>query len=486
MYFSSNSKLCPDQDPLDKTKKTYINTDVLRHDKNVKIYQDIAYVSKNGHPIGTNDNEVIIETGDRADKITIKKGPDNCLIATVNGTPYQLKLLTSPDGSETQPLRIKTNGGNDCVLIDPQVENTIRVEAGDGDDYVRAGAGNTRLYGGAGNDLLKLGSGHGIAFGNEGDDLLIAGTGHGVLKGNNGDDRLQAGKGSADRRLFMDGGNGHDFMIVTGNDTPIPVIMHGGKGENLIVAKGPATIYSGRDKNIIRSDDDNTVIYAKPSDEVHRSPGSTRVHTQPNEAGKSGYVVEGSAEFVQNVEDDLELLRMSIQGQQMLGAADAAAQRNDSPVRITELEDDNGGYYFNSPTIRKQLSMDQSLDELTPAAFGYITNQQRGDVATGAQLAYNPSFSPDPNTAPINVLYHEMAHAYNGASGTFFQGRTRLPENPTGESNLERQAVGLPTVALPFDFDGHRATQPTTTNPKPFTENALLEEMGRPLRTTYG
>ena len=470
---------------MDKTKKKYINTDVLRHDKNVKIYQEITYVSKNGHPTDAVDNEVIIETGDRADKITIKKGPDNGLIATINNTPYQLNLLTSPDGSETQPLRIKTHGGNDCVLIDPLVENTIRVEAGDGDDYVRAGAGDTSLYGGAGNDLLKLGSGHGVAFGNEGDDLLIAGTGHGVLKGNNGDDRLQAGKGSANRRLFMDGGNGHDFMIVTANDTRIPVIMHGGQGENLIVAMGPATIYSGRDKNIIRSDDDNTVIYAKPSDEVHRTPGSTRVHTQPNEAGKSGYVVEGSAEFVQNVEDDLELLRMSRQGKRMLGTADAAAKRNDSPVRITELTEDNGSYYFNSVAIRNQLSTDRSLDELTPAAFGYITHQQRGDVATGAQIDYNPSFSPDENSAPINVLYHEMAHAYNGASGTFFQGSTAIPENPTGESNLERQAVGLPTIALPFDFDGQRATEPRTTNPRPFTENALRKEMRRPLRTTY-
>ncbi len=485
LYLSSHSKLTPDQHPLDSTQKKYINTDVLRHDKHVKFYQEIAYMSENGKPIGSSSNELVIETGNRADKVTIKKGPGHSLIATINNKPYQLNLLTSPDGSESQPLRIRTNGGDDCVLIDPEVKNAIRIELGAGNDYARAGAGDTRLYGGAGDDMLKLGSGDGIAFGNDGNDVLIAGTGNGVLKGNNGNDRMQAGKGSADRRLFMDGGDGHDFMIVTRNDTQIPTVLHGGKGENLIVANGPATIYTGRDKNIVRSDNDNTVIYAKPSDEVHRTPGSQRVHTQHSEVGKSGYVIEGSAEFVQNVEDDMELLRISRQGKRMLGTADADAQRNDSPVRITELTEDNGSYYFSNAAIRNHLEAGHSMDTLAPAAQGFITHQQAGAVATGAQIQYNPSYSLDADSAPVNALYHEMAHAYNGASGTFLAGSTAIPENPDGEPNDERQAVGLFTVAQPFNFVGHPAAEPSTTNPKPFSENGFREEMRRPLRTTY-
>lgn len=484
-YFSAHSRLTPDQNPWDKNEKKYVNTDVLRHDQNVKIYQEITFISKNGQPVESTDNEFVIETGNQADKVIIKKGPDDSLIALINKTPYQLNLLRSPDGSETQPLRIRTNGGDDCVLIDPQVTNEIRIELGDGNDYARAGAGNTRLYGGAGNDTLKLGSGNGIAFGDDGNDLLIAGSGTSVLKGNNGNDRMQAGLGSPERRLFMDGGDGHDFMIVTRNDTDIPAVIHGGKGENLIVTHGPATIYTGRDRNIVRSDNDDTVIYAKTSDEIHRTPGSTRVHTQPEQAGKSGYIIEGSTEFKQRVEDDMELLRMSPQGKKMLGTADATAQRNNAPVRITELTDDNGFYFFNNAAVRSHLAAGESLETLAPGAQGHITDHQRGAVATAGEIQYNPSFSLDEDSAPVNALYHEMAHAYNGATGTLLQGDTAIPENPEGESNDERQAVGLPTATQPFDFDNHRSTAPTTTNPTPFTENALRDEMGRPLRASY-
>ena len=485
MYFSSLSKLTTDQNPVDKKEKKYINSDILRHDQNVKIYQEITYVSKDGKPIGATNNEFIIETTNQDDKVIIKKGPDNSLIAIINNTTYQLNLLHSPDGSATQPLRIRTNGGNDCVLIDPLVDNDIYVELGDGDDYAQAGSGNTWLYGGAGNDYLKLGSGNGVAFGGDGDDLLIAGSGNSILKGNNGNDRMQAGKGSPERHLFMDGGDGHDFMIVTRNDTDIPAVIHGGKGENLIVTHGPATVYTGRDKNIVRSDNDDTVIYAKPSDQIHRTPGSTLVHTQPSEAGKSGYIVEGSTEFKQQVEDDMELLSMSIQGKKMLRTADATAQRNDAPVRIIEFPEDNGQYFFNSAAIRNHVAAGNTPETLTPAALGYITHNQRGAVAIGAEIHYNPSHSLVKDSVPVNVLYHEMAHAYNGATGTRLAGSTGIPENPGGEPNDERQAVGLPTIALPFDFDNHRSTEPTTTNPKPFTENALREEMGRPLRTRY-
>jgi len=485
MYFSSLSKLAADQNPLDKNEKKYTNTDILRHDQNVKIYQEITYVSKGGKPVGAAGNEFIIETANHDDKVVIKKSPDNNLIAIINNTPYQLNLLRSPDGSETQPLRIRTNGGNDCVLIDPQVDNDIRIELGAGDDYAQAGSGNTRLYGGAGNDRLKLGSGNGIAMGDDGDDLLIAGSGNSILKGNNGNDRMQAGQGLPERRLLMDGGDGHDFMIVTRNETNIPAVMHVGKGENLIVTHGPATVYTGRDKNIVRSDNDDTVIYAKPSDQIHRTPGSTLVHTQPSEAGKSGYIVEGSTEFKQQVEDDMELLRMSMQGKKMLSTADAKAQQNDAPVRIIEFSEDNGRYFFNNTAVRNHLAAGNTLETLEPAARGYITHNQRGAVATGGEIHYNPSYSLDEDSAPVNALYHEMAHAYNGATGTFLEGDTGIPENPGGEPNAERQAVGLPTVALPFDFDNHRSTEPTTTNPKPFTENALREEMGRPLRTQY-
>ena len=77
--------------------------------------------------------------------------------------------------------------------------------------------------------------------------------------------------------------------------------------------------------------------------------------------------------------------------------------------------------------------------------------------------------------APITVLYHEMVHAWNAANGNALAGTTttvhdgKLDETP----NSELQAVGLPT------------TPANTLNPKALTENALNEEMGKPLRAQY-
>ncbi|MBK3438390.1 hypothetical protein JJD70_17580 [Pseudomonas sp. MF7448] len=45
--------------------------------------------------------------------------------------------------------------------------------------------------------------------------------------------------------------------------------------------------------------------------------------------------------------------------------------------------------------------------------------------------------------------------------------------------------VGIPTDATPFDFDNNPNTPATNVNPYPFTENALREEMGVPLRDRY-
>ena len=45
--------------------------------------------------------------------------------------------------------------------------------------------------------------------------------------------------------------------------------------------------------------------------------------------------------------------------------------------------------------------------------------------------------------------------------------------------------MGLPCGVEPFDFDKDPATPPTTTNPKPYSENGMREELGLPLRKTY-
>ena len=52
--------------------------------------------------------------------------------------------------------------------------------------------------------------------------------------------------------------------------------------------------------------------------------------------------------------------------------------------------------------------------------------------------------------------------------------------------NAERQAVGLGTEGLTFDFDNDPNTKATKANPKALTENGMREEMGLDKRRKYG
>ena len=487
-------------------KEKYINSETLRHDKNVKITHEVTINSPDRKPATIADSHLVIETGNTHDRIRIKKGPGESLTVLINEIPYQLNNMAFIN-TPIFCLRIKTNGGDDCVLVDSDVEFPVDIDLGEGNDYAQAGSGYTLMRGGSGNDTLKLGRGDGKAFGGDGDDLMIAGTGHGMLRGNNGNDRMQAGEGVEGRVLYMDGGEGHDFMIVTKNTLDNPTILHGGKGENLIVTHGKATVYTGRDKNIVRTHSDDTVIYAKPTDEIHRTSGSTLTHTAYKELGHSGYLVDGSQDFVQNVNDDIDLLRLSPVGKQMLAEGDSAAKRNDAPTLIKETADENAYNYYNNSKLKKHFSTNKPKDleskdhsrgqdfggisitddlvGLTPSDYGKIISNQPGDVANAGEIHYNPSFSMFDGSGPIVVLYHEMAHAYNGANGTVLPGRTNREHKPRGERDEEHQAVGLPTDARPFNFINSPFAKPTTTNPKPFTENTLREEFQLPLREDY-
>lgn len=203
-----------------------------------------------------------------------------------------------------------------------------------------------------------------------------------------------------------------------------------------------------------------------------RTAGSKLVEAPYSEVGREALRVTGSKDYRQRVEDDLELLKSSPVGRQMLRELDAAFRRNTVPRTDKERvelvrEETKGLREFQRLKIK-------NLDEDNGQFFI-------------REIGYNPSFvEPLHLVFPISILYHEMAHAYNGVNKSELKGQTRVNDSATGvEENIERQAVGLWTDAKPFDFDKNPATPPTSTNPKPFTENSLHEEMGEPLRTAY-
>lgn len=419
------------------------------------------------------NNSLILETGDKADQVHISQTYPGQMDVRVNGQLYRFDSHDKEGKALT--FHLKTHGGNDNIRIDANVTQPVIVEAGDGNDRVQAGGGYTRLFGGKGNDVLRLGIGLGYAEGNDGDDTLIGGTGDNVMYGNNGNDRLYAGAGPKSKTSYLDGGNGNDQLYAGNGHT----VLHGGAGDDRLIGHDRSTFYTGSGRDTVIANRPGDLIYAQAGDTIKRLNGSVLTPVTTDQSSLKGLLIKGSAYFIQRVEDDLALLRSSPQGKQMLAEMNAIARRNGAPVTLVEdLVDMGSGYVYGSQELKALLQYERPPVVGNDPKWGFMVDGVPGSRADRAEISYNRSalnVLGGRTYSPITTLYHEMAHAYNAGNGTALSGSTS--ETFEGEQhdvpNSERQAVGLPT------------TPATAANPKPFTENALHEEMGNPLRTQY-
>lgn len=192
----------------------------------------------------------------------------------------------------------------------------------------------------------------------------------------------------------------------------------------------------------------------------------------------------------------MEQLRGSPAGLKMLQEMDKLAEKNGAPVTIQPSEFIAINSYSFRNAFRDSMSESDYDAHKDSPELGYIKNGVPGSVATHAEINFIPDyFDKHFSISPLLALYHEMTHAYNGATGTFIPGERSIigadgapliiDGEPVIVKNAEYQAVGLPSNGTPFDFDNNPKTAPTTTNPTPFTENAIREEMGLPLRDRY-
>ncbi|MCR4540128.1 M91 family zinc metallopeptidase [Pseudomonas sp. 18.1.10] len=418
-------------------------------------------------------NSLILDTGDEADLLHVSQTRAGQLDVRVNGRLYRF----DSEDTDGKPLtfHFKLHGGADNISIDASVTQPVIVDAGDGNDRVQAGGGYTRLFGGNGDDVLRLGSGLGYAEGNDGDDTIIGGTGDNVMYGNNGNDRLYAGAGPYSKTSYLDGGSGNDRLYAGNGHT----VLHGGAGDDRLIGHDRSTFYTGSGHDRVIANRPGDLIYAQAGDTIERLNGSLLTTVTAGPSPLEGFVIKGSADFVQRVEDDLALLRSSPQGKQMLAEMNAIARRNGAPVTLVEdVLDTGSGYVYGSQELKALLQYERPPVVGDDPKWGFMVYGVPGSRADRAEISYNRSALEvlgGVTYSPITVLYHEMVHAYNAGNGTALTGAT--VETVEGEQhavpNSERQAVGLPT------------TPATTANPKPFTENALNEEMGKPLRTQY-
>ncbi|MGY4638338.1 hypothetical protein ACVWVP_002266 [Pseudomonas sp. TE24901] len=457
---------------------------VLHTKGDVEINHEVAWLP--GDKPQILNNRIIVKTGNDDDVIHVSKGPGNQVRITVNGDVFNVDFEQKKG---PQPgLAIDSMGGNDKITIDQDVMLRVDVYGDDGDDDIQAGGGRTRLYGQAGNDTLRLGSGLGYAEGNEGDDTLIGGTGNSVMYGNNGNDRLYAGAGGKQKQNYLDGGNGND-QLFAGNGHSV---LHGGNGDDELVGHDSTTFYTGKGRDKIRNNHAHDRIYAKINDEFDRNRGSSFTPVATSNAGERGFTVTGDENFKQRVADDLEFFRSSPNGQKVLAEMDELADTNGASVSINPIGFGASGYDFGSKALDALRAAGKGKIDLS--AVGRITDGVAGSRADRGVINFDERSIIEEHNGntiiPVTVLYHEIAHAWNGAKGTFLRGRSKVDDPSTKDdsdsknltNNLEYQAIGVPNSATPFDLDDDPSTPPTTVNPKHFTENALNEEMGKPLR----
>src|SRR5690606_32933919 len=250
-----------------------------------------------------------------------------------------------------------------------------------------------------------------------GSDTITGGDGVNIIHGGDGDDQVTAGSGTN----FIEGGAGDDTIAGGGaTDT-----LSGGTGNDRITAgDGASRVYAGAGDDVVDNAGDNTVVHAEIGDLVNAATNAapTVLNVAIDANAGSTIRIEGSEAFVQRIQSEIDFLRASPVGQQMLTEFDKAAEAKGNTVTIKELANEQNGY-------AQTFSGDADIRNGRAGAGGDV------------DISYNPSFHMDAFPAPVVVLYHEMSHAYNGVNGTFQPGTYR-GEGPDSGS-VDRKSTRL-------------------------------------------
>ena len=401
------------------------------------------------------------------------------LVCTVNGEVFKLEV------PKDQSLTIRTGGGNDTIKVDSDVKVNCVLEGGDDNDTITGGGGNNTIEGGTGDDILNGGAGGDYISGGKGNDRIEGGDGNNVLYGGTGDDKVFGGAGND----YIEGGSGNDDVRGYDGDD----ILSGGTGDNAIGAgNGKDVVYSnngvdtisnmsGQDKVFRQGNqDDPKCRLVNPPEQGN---AETIVNYVPaNELGKSAITVEGSDDFKEKVNSDLEMLRCSSAGTKMLEHIDQAYTASK-------------GFFHpgHTITIKELQNEENAFASRASGDSAYLKTNGQAGSGTNAEIFVNPRFlGPFPNSALI--MYHEMGHAYNFISGTTQPGEykggnrsgdliadQRDIDNKVG--NSERQEVGLPSDGVEHDWGDGRGR--SRDMPYELTENGLRTEFKLDLRPSY-
>ena len=464
---------------------------------------------------------------DGDDQINVSQSEDGYFIVNCNGHEKSFAK------NEFVRISFDLGEGNNFFYADPTVKYDLKVKAGDGDnnittgkgnDTVTVGAGNNNIYAGTGHDIVITGenialgvqnNGNNIIYGGYGNDVIVTkGSGNNKIYGGPGDDYLQGGLGND----IIGGGPGDDVIYgLDGND-----IISGGKGNDYIDGgNGDDIIGDSNGKNIISSGkgndkidkgsdkagkgdelgvliDDIEIKSVNSGDEIYiydiamkgvNSGDKVYVYDSSKTASLGQSIkIEGDAEFKARVESDLNTMRALPSGKKMLEELDKTGKT--ITIKALNWEEKNG--------YAKEADHSKSF---------YVFNGEK-NTGSDVTISYNPSYSYTKKSMeknpPLGVLFHEMAHAYNMATGTMLTGywtdAVTLDEKTRA---LEYQAVGLEIknlVGVPDGMDYSSFPNDATpvnlplihpdgtisyNNPKGLSENALRADLNIAVRTEY-
>jgi hypothetical protein len=418
-------------------------------------------------------NRVVLDTGAGNDTVEVTVDPATGeQVVTANGQVYRF-----PAGAD---IVVRAGDGQDTVTVAPGTRVNLTLLGGEGDDTIRGGEGRETVLGLDGRDDVRSG---------DGDDRVSGGADRDYLDGYRGNDALDGGLGddtvyglSGDDRVY--GGEGRDYLEgATGNDT-----VDGGAGKDVVSG--------GRDDDRVRGGGDADAIYAGAGRDT--VAGGSRADTAYAESGDTaedaervvtieikdlgGFIdIDGSPEFKERVQADLDMLRASPLGQKMLAELDDI--HNDSKAIAADWPVLGGiAYQGNELTIKEDTSN--------------TANYRRGvHLGETYEITYNPGRGESVDARPpVAGLFHEMAHVYDYGNNTSADGRYENPADPdqqwdsdeqrwVGVENDERQAVGLP---IDHDDDDSTPYQVDPDHPLDYTENGFRGEMGWDPRRKYG
>ncbi|MFD3706143.1 M91 family zinc metallopeptidase [Nocardia sp. NPDC058658] len=207
-------------------------------------------------------------------------------------------------GTDAENIVIKSRGGDDQITVANGTTVGVKAEGGEGKDTLFGGKGRDYLDGGAGQDTVHGGEGNDVIYGGADDDSLLGGEGDDYVEGGSGNDKIAGHVGND----ILSGGLGDDFI-------------EGNEGSDRIYAGDGTDDVAGSGVNTPANADDKDTIYAQEGvDTINRHGDQPTVVNIELTQIPDKIVVTGSPEFQERVRSDLEFMRSSPTGQQMLAS----------------------------------------------------------------------------------------------------------------------------------------------------------------------